>query len=150
MLVIHTHMTTYHPYCNQHQCYHTPQVPAINPHLVGYGEWNPDGTHSVYILKNPHMNWEDELQEQKDERDISRNLWNSILVPIGGAVLLSGWYYIVTQVFRARLRPTRWCSASATRRRSGARQPLAVRRRWSIWSVSRRRCHCGWRCWAIF
>ena len=92
-------MTIYHHHCNQYQCYHTNHVPATNAHLVKYGEWNPDGTRSVYMLKNPHMNGEDELPEQKDERDISRNLWKSILVLTGGAALLSGWYCIVTQLF---------------------------------------------------
>jgi hypothetical protein len=57
---------------------------------IKYGEWNPDGTHSTYILKKPHMYWEDELQEQKAERDFRRNGWKSILILTGGAIMLSG------------------------------------------------------------
>jgi hypothetical protein len=92
-------MTTYHPHCNQHKCYHTDQNTATTPNFVKYREYRPDGTSALFILKNPSMNWEDEVQEQKDERELRRNAWKYNLLLIGGAATFIGWAYIVTHVF---------------------------------------------------
>jgi hypothetical protein len=82
-------MNTYHPHCNQHihTCsgahYHSPRpvktapakpkptvaaLPRLapNPNIVRVRKYYLDGSSRLFILTNPHMSAEEEIEEQEE------------------------------------------------------------------------------------
>jgi hypothetical protein len=90
-------MNTYHPHCNQHKCYHdggvhlTPATaavttPTVQPYFL-YAEYNPDGTKNVYLIKNNKVDWEKQVERQKEVRQYEQE-YHENMKALPGLILL--------------------------------------------------------------